>query len=144
MWNTSPWAMDVNAWVEHAHKLDVMEKSRRSSDDWTDHIRIIHIQYGSRDGTRARGLGVMTSPWHGEDRQFKSGRAHQYFVRSYPRVESSNMVKYVDTVSNRCTAQHSGFQIEYLGLITWIIGTHRVLNIFITMISLLVHNWINV
>ena len=27
-------------------------------------------------GHRTRGLGVLTSPSHGEDRQFKSGRVH--------------------------------------------------------------------
>ena len=62
MSSTSPWEMAASELVVHAHSLDAVVKFRKSLDDLTDHIRIIHIQYGSRLVARARGLGVMTSP----------------------------------------------------------------------------------
>ena len=35
---------------------------------------------------RARGLGVMTSPSHGEDRRFNSGRAHHILQNNLARL----------------------------------------------------------
>ena len=38
--------------------------------------------------SRARGLGVMTSPLQGEGRRFKSGRAHSCVLRHIPPITS--------------------------------------------------------
>ena len=77
--------------------------------------RIIHKEKSTPRSVRARGLGVMTSPWHGEDRQFKSGRAHSisntFEITTFwaPTLDSewakNDNLQF--RVSKRCTASHT-------------------------------------
>ena len=72
--SSSRWVMDVPGVLEYVQYLIVQEKSRKSFLNFTD-SDIYRFKVGKR--VRARGLGAMTSPWHGEDREFNSLRAHQ-------------------------------------------------------------------
>ena len=131
MFSTTQWPMVERESVAHVHSLGVMERFQKSSVDSSILERIIQIENYARWNRRARGLGVMTSPWHGEDRQFKSGRAHSDWKSSfwcpYPRVGGYKSKKY-DFLGSKCgTARHWWLELWILGPITWIIGTTGVL-----------------
>ena len=83
---------------------------------------------------RARGLGVMTSPWHGEDRQFNSGRAHSSckIALLYPfslGYEGAITQLFAFLASKRVTESLLSILNIFQGPITWIIGTNGVLDI---------------
>ncbi len=60
-------------------------------------------------GCRARGLGVMTSPSHGEDRRFNSCRAHHLSLNPSCRAPSSATA----LITSRCAADSIHSRLDF-------------------------------